>query len=166
MFGLLLLTASPADAQGKDAPPYLKAAHRDVIEKWLANKPSRAGLRIATDRDCRNKRGLAEERKENRKYQPYYAFGDFNHDGSEDFAIVFVNDRKRRNKFSMTIFNGPFRSGSIPAYFLDNSDLSMMGFSWHEGEQNYLLVGEFQSDVCSIFKPRGKTYRAEDCLSD
>jgi len=166
-FGLLLFTASPADAQDRAAPPpFLKAAHRDVIAKWLASKPSLAGLRIATDRDCRNKWGLDTERKENKHYQPYYAVGDFNHDRSQDFAVAFVNDRKRRNKFSMAIFNGPFTSTSVPAYLLDNTDLSEMGFSWHQGEQNYLLVGEFQSDVCSIFKPRGKTYRAEDCLSD
>lgn len=166
LFGLVLFTASPARAQGKTAPPFVKAAHRDVIAKWLASKPSLTGLRVATDRDCRNRWGLAEERKENKHYQPYYAVGDFNRDRNEDFAVVFVNDRKRRNKFSMAIFNGPFTSTSVPAYFVGNSDLSMVGFSWQQGEQNYLLQGEFQSDVCWIFKPRGKTYRLEDCLSD
>lgn len=165
-FGLVLFTAGPARAQVQAAPPFVKAAHRDVIAKWLASKPALAGLRVGTDRDCRNKSGLAEERKENRNYQPYYAVGDFNHDRNEDFAVVFVNDRKRRNKFSMAIFNGPFTSTSLPAYFVDNSDLSMVGFSWDQGEQNYLLQGEFQSDFCWLFKPRGKTYKVEDCLED
>lgn len=130
---------------------------------WAAN--SLYGWRRS--RNCSNKEGLAITRKERGKdYHPYYAVGDFNHDRNEDFAVAFVNDRKRRNKFSMAIFNGPFTPTSVPAYFVDNSDLSMVGFSWQQGEQNYLLQGEFQSDFCWIFKPRGKTYRLEDCLED
>ncbi len=165
-FGLVLFPARAADAQVKDAPPYLKGDHREVIEKWLASNLPRASLRIATERDCRNKAGLAAARQENRNYQPYYAVGDFNHDGIEDFAVAFIDERKRRNKFSMAIFNGPLRSRSAPAYLLESTDLGMMGFSWHSGQQNYLLLGEFQSDFCSIFKPRGKSYRGQDCLSE
>jgi hypothetical protein len=159
---VILLTAIPASAQR--VPAYVSTSHREVIEKWLASTPARANLRVATDRDCRNQEGLAVERQENRSYQPYYAVGDFNHDGREDFAVAFVDDRKRRYKFSFAIFNGPFPDAGVPAYLNQDTDLSMMGFSWHAGPRNYLLIGEFQSDVCSILKPRGKTYRAQDCL--
>jgi len=162
---LILVTAISADAQSR-MPAYIKASHREVIEKWLASSPRRANLRVATDRDCRNKEGLAAERNERRNYQPYYAVGDFNHDGREDFAVAFIDERKRRNRFSFAIFNGPFKPGTVPAYLNQDTDLSLMGFHWHVGPKNHLLIGEFQSDVCVIFKPRGKTYRAQDCLGD
>ncbi|HUE80774.1 MAG TPA: hypothetical protein VMM84_01590 [Pyrinomonadaceae bacterium] len=162
---LLCVVAGTIAAQGKELPSFIQPAHGEVIERWLAQSPRRANLRVATDRDCRNKEGLAAERKERRNYQPYYAAGDFNHDGREDFAVAFVDDRKRRYKFTFAIFNGPFRGASVPAYLNQDSDLSMMGFSWH-GRGDDLLLGEFQSDFCVIFKPRGKTYRAQDCLSD
>lgn len=162
--GLVLVTANTASAQGKDFPAFVKTSHRAVIEKWLASNPRRVNLRVATDSVCRNKEGLAAERQENRSYQPYYAVGDFNQDGREDFAVAFIDDRKRQFKFSFAIFNGPFPGTGVPAYLDQNTDLSEMGFSWHAGPRNNLLLGEFQSDVCVIFKPRGKTYRAQDCL--
>ena len=163
---LLCVVAGTLKAQKKELPSFIKTAHGEVIERWLAQSPRRANLRVATDRDCRNKEGLTAERKERRNYQPYYAVGDFNHDGVEDFAVAFIDDRKRRYKFTFAIFNGPFRGVGAPAYVNQDTDLSMMGFHWHSGPKNNLLLGEFQSDVCSIFKPRGKTYRAQDCLGD
>ncbi|MGQ0761968.1 MAG: hypothetical protein ACT4OT_08130 [Acidobacteriota bacterium] len=165
-FAALLVVAGRFDAQPRDFPAYIKPNHTEVIKRWLASSPRRASLRVATDRDCRNKEGLAVERQENRSYQPYYAVGDFNHDGRDDFAVAFVNDRKRQSNFSFAVFNGPFPGTGVAAYFNQDSDLSEMGFSWQQGQQNFLLLGEFQSDFCVIFKPRGKSYRAQDCLGD
>ncbi|MBA3256255.1 MAG: hypothetical protein H0T64_06355 [Pyrinomonadaceae bacterium] len=77
-------------------------------------------------------------------YHPYYAVGDFNQDGREDFAVAFVNDRKRQRKFSFAIFNGPFGKSRVPAYLDEKVDLSVMGF-FYGGRGSDLLLGEFQA---------------------
>lgn len=139
-----------------------RAQHREVLNQWLKTKPA---LRLATERDCANKEGLAATRQENGKnYQPYYAVGDFNRDGREDFAVALVNDAKRSRRFAVAIFNGPFTAGraSAPNFFTDGTDLSDGGLMWLSG--NRLLAGVFQSDDCVRLLPRGRTYVMKSCL--
>lgn len=162
---LFVLSAS-ADSQQKASASHVRAQHAAVIEKWLESSPRRANLRVAIDKDCRNKSGLAYQRREDRSYQPYYAVGDFNHDGREDFAIAFVNDRKQKSKFSFAIFNGPFGTNAVPAYVEENVDLGTWTFFWKNGggRDSYLLQGAFESDDCVIYKPRGKSYVPKACV--
>ena len=163
--GMLFASSMNVSAQQTDSPSYLRPQHQTVIEKWLSVSPRRANLRIATDKDCRNKTGLAFQRKDVKDYQPYYAFGDFNHDGREDFAIAVVNDRRQRSKFSFAIFNGPFNATAVPAYMEENIGLGRWTFFWRNGSRDSnLLQGEFESDNCVIYKPRGKTYIPKPCL--
>lgn len=64
----------------------LRAQHRATLESWLQGKPR---LRLAIEKDCLNVEGLAASRAEyGRDYQPYYAVGDFNRDGQQDFAVI------------------------------------------------------------------------------
>lgn len=140
----------------------LRAPHRATLEHWLAGKPA---LRLATEKDCQNKAGLEASRQEyGRDYQPYYAVGDFNRDGRQDFAIALINTRKNSRKFAMAIFNGPFtqtRTNS-PAFFAEGIDLSEGGLVVQSG--NRLVAGVFQSDNCVLLRPRGRTYLMKTCL--
>jgi len=152
--------------QKRNTASHVRPQHKEVAEQWLASSVRRAKLRIASEKDCLNKSGLAATRKDRgRNYHPYYAVGDFNRDGREDFAIAFVNDRRRQGKFSFAIFNGPFGKSSVPAYIDENVDLSVMGF-FYGGRGSDLLLGEFESDYCVIFKPLGRTYKGRPCLED
>lgn len=63
------------------------------------------------------------------KYHPYYAFGDFNADRKEDFAVALVNTRKNKDRFAVAVFNGPFGVNRTPAYYADGWDLSDGGLS-------------------------------------
>jgi len=163
---LLLAPCGVAEAQRLDTISHLRPEHMEVVKRWLAASPRRANLRVATERDCRNREGLTEYRKqEGKNYNPYYAVGNFNRDGKEDFAVAFVNDRKRQRKFSLAIFNGPLSNNSVPAYIDENVDLSVMGF-FYGGKGGDLLLGEFESDYCVILRPRGKTYKGQPCLED
>lgn len=142
--------------------PDLRDPHRTVLERWLKNKPM---LRLATEKDCRNAAGLAASREEyGRAYQPYYAIGDFNHDGQQDFAVALINAQKSSRRFAIAIFNGPFNQArtSLPAFFAQGIDLSDGGLVVQSGSR--LVAGVFQSDDCVVLRPRGRTYVMKSCL--
>lgn len=159
--GILLVTGKPPSAQIASAAD-LRAAHRATLESWLQSRPQ---LRLATEKDCRNLEGLAASRAEyGRDYQPYYAVGDFNRDGQQDFAVALINGQKRTRKFAIAIFNGPFnqRRPSLPAFFVEGIDLTEGGLVVLSGGR--LVAGVFQSDNCVVLQPRRRTYVMKDCL--
>jgi hypothetical protein len=163
----MLISLAPASPHvyGQQVPAsYLRPEHGEIVQRWLS---SRSDLRLATDADCTNKEGLAATRKEQgRNYHPYYAVGDFNGDGKEDFAVAFVKTRKSKWPFTVAIFNGPFARNSVPAFTTDD-DLRSGGLFYKakaKPRDGRLLVGVFESDDCVILRPRGKTYVIKDCL--
>lgn len=140
----------------------LGPAHRATLERWLQGKPT---LRLAIEKDCQNKEGLEASRQEyGRNYQPYYAVGDFNRDGQQDFAIALINNQNSSRRFAIAIFNGPFSQTrpSSPAFFAQKIELSEGGLVVRSG--NRLVVGVFQSDDCVVLRPRGRTYVMKSCL--
>lgn len=157
-----IVMAVGASAGQLESATYLRAQHREVLGRWLKTRPA---LRLATEKDCANKEGLAATRQESgRNYQPYYAVGDFNRDGREDFAVALINDGKRSRRFGIAIFNGPFtasRAGA-PNFFTEGTDLSDGGLVWLNG--NRLLAGVFQSDDCVRLLPRGRSYVMKSCV--
>ncbi len=161
---LLAVLFQVNEAQQRNAASHLRPQHMEVVERWLARKP---GLRLATEADCTNKEGLAFIRKEEgRNYHPYYAVGDFNGDGKEDFAVAFVKMRKSKWPFTVAIFNGPIAGNSVPAFTTDD-DLRSGGIFYKpkaKPREGRLIVGVFESDDCVILRPRGKTYLTKDCL--
>lgn len=161
VLGMLCVTGKPSSAQIASTAD-LRAPHRATVESWLQSKPR---LRLAIEKDCLNIEGLAASRAEyGRDYQPYYAVGDFNRDGQQDFAVALINGQKRSRKFAIAIFNGPFnqRRPSLPAFFIEGSDLSEGGLFVLSG--NRLVAGVFQSDDCVLLQPRRRTYVMKNCL--
>ncbi len=157
----LCVTGKPSLAQIASTAD-LRAPHRVTLESWLQGKPR---LRLAIEKDCLNVEGLAASRTEyGRDYQPYYAVGDFNRDGQQDFAVALINGQKRFRKFAIAIFNGPFnqKRTNLPAFFTEGSDLSEGGLFVLSG--NRLVAGVFQSDDCVVLQPRGRTYAMKGCV--
>lgn len=145
-----------------DSVTYLRNQHRPVLAQWLRTKPT---FRLATEKDCVNKEGLAATRQENGpNYQPYYAVGDFNRDGKEDFAVVLIEPGRQSRKFTIAVFNGPFTAGrnATPNFLTTGTDLSTGGLVLLTG--NRLVAGVFQTDDCVVLQPRGKTYLMKSCL--
>lgn len=157
----LCVVAVTVQAAQMESASYLRAPHRTVLQQWLAGQPT---LRLATEKDCVNKEGLTAARQENgQNYQPYYAVGDFNRDGQEDFAVVVINQGKRSRKFTIAIFNGPFnkRRSSLPNFLSPGADLSDGGLVMLSG--NRLVAGVFQTDNCVVLRPSGRTYVMKSC---
>lgn len=153
---LCVLNALAVSASAKQNPfaANVRPRHRTVLRKWLNRKPD---LRPATKEDAGNTEGLAVAREiYGKNYDPYYAVGDFNLDGHEDFAIGLIN-RNKPVKFVIAIFNGPFRIGkmSAPAFFNESFDAS---YWLYVKPKNLLLVGPIETDIGVFIKPRGKGY--------
>lgn len=143
-------------------PAFLQAQHRAVLQQWLRQNPQ---LSLASEADCANKEGLLATRQEyGENYQPYYAVGDFNRDGREDFAVALINNQRRARRFSIGIFNGPFggKAPARPAFFRDGIDLSDGGLFFRPDK--LLLAGVFQTNNCVVLRPQGRTYVIKDCL--
>lgn len=157
----LLVTTAPVQTGHVSASTRLQSQQGAVLQQWLARRP---WLRVATESDCRNRAGLRDARQEyGAAYQPYFAAGDFNGDGQNDFAVVLVDQRKRSRKFAIAIFNGPFdpSRAANPAFYTEGLDLSTGGLVLREG--NRLLAGVFQTDDCVTLNPRGPRYVMQTC---
>lgn len=158
---MLFVTVKPASSQIASTA-HLGALHRATVERWLQGKPA---LRLAIEKDCQNKAGLEASRQEyGRDYQPYFAVGDFNRDGQQDFAVALINSQKNPRRFAIAIFNGPFTQTrpTLPAFFAEGIDLSEGGLVVLA--EHRLLAGVFQSDDCVVLRPRGRTYVMRSCL--
>lgn len=137
---------------------YIQPEHKAILEKWLRRQPQ---LRVAIEADCKNRQGLMDARLEHgENYHPYYAVGDFNRDGREDFAVVLISKQRRARNFSIAIFNGPFTG--TPVFYTGGVDLSAGGLVFRA--DNRLVAGVFQTDDCVVLKPKGRGYVMADCL--
>jgi hypothetical protein len=94
-------------------------------------------------------------------YDPYFARGDFNGDGSDDFAVCLVDERATPKRFALAVFNGPFPAqGQEPAFFEDQLDLVGEGlfFGPPRPRPYRLVIGPFESDAGGLLEPKGNTY--------
>jgi hypothetical protein len=161
---LMCAFSSNINAQQLNGTSQLSRQQRETLQNWLTRNPV---FRIATEEDCLNKQGLAGTREEfGSGYQPYYAAGDFNHDGDDDFAVVLVDKRKKKDRYAVLIFNGTPNGdyGSTQAYFEGGYDLSEGGlFYFGYGRGDRLAAGVFMSDTCIGLRARGKGYVMSAC---
>ena len=160
------LTANAQQAESGAA--HMRPEHQRILESWLRGQRTR--WRVAEEADNENAEGLAATRSaRSEPYHPYYAAGDFNADGQEDFAVALIHPRRRELKFELAVFNGPFRSDGrriAPAFFVSGLDLRRGGliFGAPASPSDQLVVGVFESDDCYILRPRRRSYRLVDCL--
>jgi hypothetical protein len=144
----------------------LHPKHKAVLENWLTQ---RTNFRLATEEDCDCKDDIRQVRqgyggkwKPIPNYQPYYAVGDFNSDGAEDFAVALVNRTKQTDRFAIIIFNGSFNvsNNPAPAFFEEDLNLQHKGFFFGAPHPKpyRLIIGPFESDNSIIFVPKGRKY--------
>jgi hypothetical protein len=154
---LCCLTARAAQA---DVPSFINPVHRRAVSSFLKTKPH---LRVATfaDVDEQGKNVLngvsGGEYGEGQNKSPFYAVGDFNRDGREDFAIAFVNTRSPK-EFPVAIFNGPFRGRrAVAPVFYDEKRFGSYDFLLAIKDDNgrdELQVSIPGGDMTVMIKPR------------
>lgn len=137
-----------------------------VLQSWLIHHKE---YRVATDEDCYCPEDIEEMRtrsvgvwKPVPDYHPYAATGDFNGDGTDDFAVVVVDRSGREDSYTLLVFNGPFNSDSASAVFIQRH-LSLKYHGLFYGPPRpkpyRLVVGRFDSDSGAILVPHGSSYR-------
>ncbi|HKQ54095.1 MAG TPA: hypothetical protein VJT74_17090 [Pyrinomonadaceae bacterium] len=150
----LFLCCLSASVAQSDVPSFINPEHRQTVRGFLKTRPH---LRVATYADAENKRTLEflnEGYGENKS--PYYAVGDFNNDGREDFAVAFVNTRQPQN-FAVAIFHGPFRGRRWvrPAYYNEKEfGTDSFLFAGTAERPHTLIVGTSGGDMTTMLRPR------------
>jgi hypothetical protein len=151
----------------RDYYAHLKPTHRAVLEAWLLkHKPwLRPAVEDLDSVDNKNPEKIRRILGEN-AYQ-FYAFGDFNDDGKEDFAIILVDDRddytegcKRDVCSALAVFNGDFGDDQSPAFY--EEELDMIEYSYLAFDQKVkhrLYFGSLEGYYfCSTLIPKGNGY--------
>ncbi len=151
----LFLCCLTARAAQSDVPSFINPAHRQAVRGLLKSKPH---LRVATYADAENKEllGNVSDGNYGENKSPYYAVGDFNNDGREDFAVAFVNTRRPKD-FAVAVFNGPFRGRRWvrPAYYNETEfGTDAFLFAITEERPNGLQVSIPGGDMTTMLKPR------------
>lgn len=137
-FALVLSTATAAQSDAEFS--LLAAKHAEIVEKWLKTNSQ---WRIATDKDY-DRANLKYARQEKGKsFQPFYVAGDFNRDGSEDFAVI-VRRKNRKNRFAAVVFNAPFGKNGKHTFFYDVLQADDMVI--YNRENKTLYLAPFASD--------------------
>lgn len=103
----LLLTFSHS-AFAIDVPIYIRPEHKSSLINYLKANPSR---QVAPKEICSCSESLIKVIASDPNYQPYYAVGDINDDGIEDFAVATIDKSKLEIEtpdINVVIFHGPF----------------------------------------------------------
>jgi hypothetical protein len=107
MLATLLFTWS-LNASAVELPAFILSQRHATLKQYLERYPY---FKIGTDALCGCEDEFVWLRKSEPQFQPYYAVGDINDDGIEDFAIGLVDGRTPQDidpLLTVVIFHGPF----------------------------------------------------------
>jgi hypothetical protein len=152
-------------------PAYISAADAAGVTEWLRTHPT---YRLATDGDCACADNIAETTRQrqglppaDRDYHPYYARGDFNHDGVVDTAFGVIG-RDDVQTYAVLIIDGAAwaKKRRLKAWLGESMLLrQVMLFGPPGSPRDTLMVGPFDSEACLIVRSRFGGYRL-DCVEE
>jgi hypothetical protein len=103
---VLLLFSFCVSAQ--ELPKYIKPQHQETMRAYFAKHRY---YRIAPKSLCNCEEDLSWYLEKHPDFHPYYAIGDTNDDGVEDFALGLLDSRNVSDvdsKLTVVVFHGPF----------------------------------------------------------
>lgn len=159
-------TQSGAAARTNTQPAavsHIRPQHRNVLSQWLS--PGWRPLTIDDALAGATKDGrqsiLDGIKSRGKNYHPFYAVGDYNRDGSLDFAIIVTGESRGSTRRAVAIFHGPFARNQlkVPVFYSENVSEGAWLF-WMTGDKfgNRFIVGPPDSDAGYTIKPRGNGY--------
>jgi hypothetical protein len=111
---ILLLCFLSNSALAVDLPDFILTRHKSLLIQYLEKHPH---FRVGSDTLCDCDNDLLWFRKLEPDFHPYYAVGDINDDGIEDFAVGLIDSRSDQDKqksLNVVIFHGPFSKNKKP----------------------------------------------------
>lgn len=139
-------------------------SYRDFVNEYLAKK--RLKMRPAEIGDYPNENALAVMKKElGKDFQPYRVAEDFNDDGKQDLAVIFISKNKKKREMAVAVFNDIAAKPAAPAYFADRIDKNIKNSSvmlHFDKSSKELLLGDYITMGGAILKPNGNTYILEE----
>src|SRR5207249_4936873 len=135
---LATVERTPKKQVEDDGYGYLSPTQASVVQRWL--EASQSTWRPATEKDY-DKSIIQDFGTEYRHRMPFYAVGDFNRDGKEDFAIILVKESSSGKAFGVAVFNGDLDSTRVmePTFFTNNVNLGDVIVPLKDG----LMVGRY-----------------------
>lgn len=156
-----------ASAASDDEIRHLEPFHFTVVKDWLKTRPN---LRVLGEADYGAKRlKLLRELEGNPKIHPFYITGDFNQDGTREFAVMLVS-RKNKGVRAVAVFDSPPVTGEKfikPTFFLNDIKDDGGDIILHDGgDAGGIYVGEAGTDSGFLLTPTGKTYKVTDPFAE
>lgn len=146
------------DSAGKDKFENIKPAHAEILAAWLKTKPH---LKLARPGEFpADQLKRFRDWKKNPNAHPYYAAGDFNKDGREDFAVLLNNEKTGKER-SLAVFEA---GSKAPDFF--NQEMFEHFILSFDREKKVLYISSFESDDGVILTPKGDSYILESMLPE
>ena len=113
----------------------------------------------------------SEFRRQYDNEHPYYAFGDFNRDRFQDFAVVLVDmtvgsmprnyqgNPHRYYNAGVAVFNGSARGYAIRPDFMEKWGFVQSSLLLFSRDTNDLMVGQWEGSLAQVKPERNGTYR-------
>ena len=112
-----LLISASFSVMAAEHASFVLSHHQHSLKRFLDRNPH---FSVAPDSLCQCESTLVDFRKREPQFQPYYAVGDINDDGIEDFAVGLMDARKSTPKhplLTLVIFHGPFSNKGLSKRF-------------------------------------------------
>jgi hypothetical protein len=145
---ILVATCRGAVAGAPDLPNFIAPQHSEAIQAWLDAHPL---YRLAADDDCKCDEDIGPPGA--RETHPYFAVGDFDGDGIDDFAVVAI-PKQVGPKIMVVVFFGSASgfgrdSLEIPLQFPNVLSAGLFVGKSHDkakGKRSILGYGAFESE--------------------
>lgn len=166
---IILTVVLSCSVFGQKTVSELNPKHAIVLRDFLeANQPYSFLSEVLYDAEF-----LKEMRdKYGKRFMPYYKVGDFNHDGSLDFALFLKKEGKPTQEgntepfsysypMALVVFNGSKKGTFRKAFLKDEMNPYVMYLDWTIEKKRRLFYGMDGGLGGTMLTPIGKGYIAE-----
>jgi hypothetical protein len=155
------------DKLKRDYYAHLKPEHGAVLKAWLLKHKPWLRPAVEDPDSVYHKNPEKIRRVIGKDAHQFYAFGDFNDNGKEDFAVILVDDRddytedcERDICSAFAVFNGDFSDNQAPSFYEEELDMIEYGYlAFDQKVKHRLYFGSLEGYYfCAALIPKGEGY--------